>query len=92
MSHDDWEVIFWLALMAGLGGLVRYLERLKTGRFSARNAAIAIAASSFAGVIVGLTAIAAGLPMPAVLAMSGLSGHYGTRILTKLLPEHLRND
>ncbi|XGI77284.1 phage holin family protein [Klebsiella pneumoniae] len=76
--------ITWLALLiiAGWGGLVRFLMDVKQGKakWSWINAFAQIVVSAFTGVIGGLISIEGGLSM--ILATAGISGAMGSVALT----------
>ncbi|PCP41574.1 holin, partial [Klebsiella pneumoniae] len=70
--------ITWLALLiiAGWGGLVRFLMDVKQGKakWSWINAFAQIVVSAFTGVIGGLISIEGGLSIYMILATAGISG------------------
>ena len=76
----------WLALLviAGWGGLVRFLIDVKQGKakWSWINAIAQIVVSAFTGVIGGLISIESGLSMYMILAAAGISGSMGSVALT----------
>ncbi|OVX65109.1 hypothetical protein KSGM81_02982 [Klebsiella quasipneumoniae] len=78
--------ITWLALLiiAGWGGLVRFLMDVKQGKakWSWINAFAQIVVSAFTGVIGGLISIEGGLSIYMILATSGISGAMGSVALT----------
>ncbi|HCM5084738.1 TPA: phage holin family protein [Klebsiella aerogenes] len=78
--------ITWLALLiiAGWGGLVRFLIDVKQGKakWSWINALAQIVVSGFTGVIGGLVSIESGLSIYMILATAGISGAMGSVALT----------
>ncbi|HID2080179.1 TPA: phage holin family protein [Klebsiella oxytoca] len=78
--------ITWLALLiiAGWGGLVRFLMDVKQGKakWSWINAFAQIVVSAFTGVIGGLISIEGGLSIYMILATAGISGAMGSVALT----------
>ncbi|CAH3932275.1 drug/metabolite transporter (DMT) superfamily permease [Klebsiella pneumoniae] len=74
--------ITWLALLiiAGWGGLVRFLMDVKQGKakWSWINAFAQIVVSAFTGVIGGLISIEGGLSIYMILATAGISGAMGS--------------
>jgi hypothetical protein len=76
----------WLALLviAGWGGLVRFLIDVKQGKakWSWINALAQIVVSAFTGVIGGLVSIESGLSVYMILATAGISGAMGSIALT----------
>ncbi len=78
--------ITWLALLiiAGWGGLVRFLMDVKQGKakWSWINAFAQILVSAFTGVIGGLISIEGGLSIYMILATAGISGAMGSVALT----------
>ena len=78
--------ITWLALLiiAGWGGLVRFLMDVKQGKakWSWINAFAQIVVSAFTGVIGGLISIEGGLSVYMILATAGISGAMGSVALT----------
>lgn len=78
--------ITWLALLiiAGWGGLVRFLMDVKQGKakWSWINAFAQIVVSAFTGVIGGLISIEGGLSIYMILATAGISGAMGSVVLT----------
>ena len=78
--------ITWLALLiiAGWGGLVRFLMDVKQGKakWIWINALAQIVVSAFAGVIAGLISIESGASIYMILATSGISGAMGSVALS----------
>lgn len=77
---------FWLVLLiiAGWGGLVRYLIDVKQSKatWSWINALAQIVVSGFTGVIGGLISIESGFSIYMILATAGISGAMGSVALT----------
>lgn len=77
---------FWLVLLiiAGWGGLVRYLIDVKQSKatWSWINALAQIVVSGFTGVIGGLISIESGFRIYMILATAGISGAMGSVALT----------
>ena len=73
------------AMLAGLGGIVKYLTTLKTGeKFKWSSFFIELICSAFVGVIFGLFFVATNMPIILALAGAGVAGHLGTRSLMML--------
>ena len=73
------------AMLAGLGGIVKYLTTLKTGKkFKWSSFFIELICSAFVGVIFGLFFVATNMPIYMALAGAGVAGHLGTRSLMML--------
>ena len=73
------------AALAGLGGIVKYLTTLKTGKkFKWSSFFIELICSAFVGVIFGLFFVATNMPIILALAGAGVAGHLGTRSLMML--------
>ena len=77
---------FWLVLLiiAGWGGLVRYLIDVKQSKatWSWINALAQIVVSGFTGVIGGLISIERGFSIYMILVTAGISGAMGSVALT----------
>ena len=89
MSKDPelsfFQQLIAFAMLAGLGGIVKYLTTLKTGKkFKWSSFFIELICSAFVGVIFGLFFVATNMPIILVLAGAGVASHLGTRSLIML--------
>lgn len=74
----------WVLLLAGVGGFVSFMRRLKEGHVRAFNVVEfvgEIVTSAFAGVITFWLCEHAQTPQLLTAAMVGISGHAGSRAL-----------
>lgn len=88
-SPETWSLVayIWLALWGGLGGLVSFQRKVKSGvaRWCNFGELIGeITASAFVGIITGLLCQAAQLHPALIWALVGIIGHMGTRALFML--------
>ncbi|MGQ2831488.1 phage holin family protein, partial [Leptospira interrogans] len=78
--------VTWIVLLviAGWGGLVRYLIDIRQNKaaWSWVNALAQMVVSGFTGVIGGLISIESGLSIYMILATAGISGSMGSVALT----------
>jgi hypothetical protein len=80
-QDPGWVAYMLILLMAAWGGLINYLSRIRKAAipFDIGELILEMFISAFAGIVIGLIAIAFNLNLYLVLAMVGIGGHAGGR-------------
>jgi len=93
-EHFTWVTYLCVVLLAIFGGVVSYLNKLKTGRkWKLTDLLIEIVTAAFAAIIVFLLCEAVGLPELAAVALGGISGRFSDRAISlfgKILDKFLK--
>ena len=82
LSAYPWIAYWWVLLLAGWGGVVNYIRKVRegeVGRFSITELVGDLVTSGFAGFITFLICRAAGIDELVAGVMVGISGHMGAR-------------
>ena len=85
MHNQDWVDSYTLGpALAVLGGVVSYIQRMRTKRsmiFSLAELIGECAISGFVGILTALICVANGLGVELSAALTGIAGHMGSRAL-----------
>lgn len=79
-GEPNWFTYALIVLISVWGGLINYLGRVRRGAtWQIGELLIELAISSFAGLVIGLIAIACNVSPLMSMALAGLAGHAGGR-------------
>ncbi len=82
LGQYPWIAYWWVLVLAGWGGIVNYIRKIRAGevsRFSVTELIGELATSGFAGLLTFMICQAAGFEELVTAVMVGISGHMGAR-------------
>lgn len=87
-GDHNWIGVVVMLLMGVWGGFVNHLGRLRRGEVNLskrfQELAIDVITSSFSGLVIGLALLSANVNPLFCLAVAGVGGHAGARLIFKL--------
>jgi hypothetical protein len=73
----------WIFFVAMLGGIVSFMKKVKEGQqWRLVDFLIELTTAAFAGIITAYLCQWAGVPFQGTVALAGIAGHMGTKLIT----------